>query len=247
MRLALLSDIHANIQALDACLAHARARGARQFAFIGDLVGYGANPQAVLAQVQALAQQGAWVIKGNHDEMAVAPQIPAVTPGQQSALWTHAQLTPELRHYLTQLPLSLRLGECLLVHASADEPAQWNYVKDSERADASLSAAQEAAHVLVGHVHMQSVFGRCARAAVSRYTVRAGQTLAVPRTRQWHITVGSVGQPRDGDPRAMYAILDTVACEVSFERVAYDVESAAAAIVRAGLPTFFAERLAMGR
>ncbi len=102
MRLALISDIHANRQALEACLAHARQQGASQYAFLGDLVGYGADPVAVLDQVMALAAQGAWVLQGNHDEMALKPppsQGSEATLGAQGAQWTHEQLTPAHRDF----------------------------------------------------------------------------------------------------------------------------------------------------
>ena len=102
MKLALLSDIHANIQAFEACLAHARAHGAQQFALLGDLVGYGADPVAVVAQAQALAAQGALLVKGNHDALAVRPPAVVQTVGDSTAAWTHAQLSAEQRSLLEE-------------------------------------------------------------------------------------------------------------------------------------------------
>ena len=161
MKLALISDIHANRQALDACLAHARQQGADQYAFLGDLVGYGADPVAVLDQIMDLAAQGAWVIKGNHDDMALNPPAPGgeVTLGAQGAQWTHDQLTPVHRGFLNALPLTWTHEGMLLVHASADHPEAWRYV-DGERAaghclDVAISS-QQGSHVFVGHVHHQT-------------------------------------------------------------------------------------------
>ena len=125
MKLALMSDIHANIQALEACLAHAQSQGVGQYAFLGDLVGYGADPVAVVQRVQALAATRAWVLKGNHDEMAVTPPAVATTLGDSTARWTHAQLSLMQPQYLDQLPLVRQEGALLLVHATADEPARW--------------------------------------------------------------------------------------------------------------------------
>lgn len=247
MRLALLSDIHANIQALDACLVHARARGARQFAILGDLVGYGGDPVAVVAQVQALMGQGAWVLKGNHDAMAVRPPVCVKTMGESSAAWTHAQLNPAQLAFLEALPLTLELGRMLLVHASADLPEQWHYVQDPITAGASLNAATQMHHVFGGHVHYQTLYGRTDRSHPSRYGFTPGVPVPVPATQQWLTTLGSVGQPRDGSPLAMYAVFDTDRLELTFERVVYDHVQAAAAVRRAGLPDFFAERLQRGR
>lgn len=247
MRLALLSDIHANIQALDACLAHARARGARQFAFLGDMVGYGGDPVAVVAQVQALMAQGAWVIKGNHDAMAVNPPVCVKTMGESSAGWTHTQLTPAELGFLDALPLTLSVDTMLLVHASADLPEQWRYVQDAAAAGASLNAAGSVRHVFGGHVHYQTLYGRVGQSEPSRYMCTPGVAVPVSVSMQWLVTLGAVGQPRDGNSRAMYVLFDTHRFELTFERVDYDHAGAAAAVRRAGLPDFFADRLQLGR
>ena len=123
MRLALFSDIHGNLQALEACLAHAQTQQAKRLAFLGDMVGYGADPMAVVQRIQGLAQQGAYVLQGNHDAMAVNPPDEVQTIGESTARWTHRQLSPEQRGWLAQLPLTAHEDTLLLVHASADEPA----------------------------------------------------------------------------------------------------------------------------
>jgi len=250
MRLALLSDIHANIQALDACLEHARAQGAQQYAVLGDLVGYGANPVEVVERIMQLAQQGATVIKGNHDAMAVSPPAQAKTSGERTAAWTHQQLSPDHLHWLAALAMTAHQGSVLMVHASADEPELWRYVYDRNAASDSLDAAQEwpgVRYVFGGHVHMQTLYSRSADDKLTLVTPKPGVAVPVPRHRQWLGTIGSVGQPRDGNPLSMYALLDLERAVLTFHRVRYDHGAAAAAIRRAGLPSFFADRLEVGR
>lgn len=250
MKLALLSDIHANLQAFQACLAHARGQGAQRYALLGDLVGYGADPVAVVELCMQLAGAGAVVVQGNHDAMAVAPHEAGPTLGASTAAWTHAQLSPAQRAFLAGLPLLHEEGSLLLLHASADTPARWHYVQDERSAAASLDAATAGRpglrHVFGGHVHQQTLYYRGAGRALMRFEPTPGVALPLPRHRLWLATIGSAGQPRDGDPRAMYAIFDTARAQLSFHRVPYDHPAAAAAIRRAGLPEFFAARLGEG-
>ena len=220
MKIALLSDIHANRQALDACLQHARAQGAEQFALLGDLVGYGGEPVAVVEQVRDLAQ--------------------------------HDQLGNSHIAFLQSLPLTARLGSsALLVHASADMPAQWRYVEDSNAAERSMTAAQgidpAIRYVFCGHVHEQVLYFLTPTAKLMRFAPEPGVPVPVPTHRQWLGIVGSVGQPRDGDARAMYALFDDTAKQITFYRVPYDHLAAAAAIRAAGLPGFYADRLEKGQ
>ncbi len=250
MRLALLSDIHANLQAFEACVAHARAQGARRFALLGDLVGYGAEPAQVLERVMTLARDGAIVLKGNHDAMALCPPEGVKAVGEATAAWTHQQLDPAQRQYLSELPLVKHVEDLLLVHASADAPEKWRYVEDERSAGASLDAALTQAgvrYVFGGHVHHQSLYYRGTGRSLMRFRPTPGVAVPMPRHRHWVATIGSVGQPRDGDARAMYALFDMAAAQLTFHRVAYDHHAAAAAIRRAGLPEFFAQRLEEGR
>lgn len=250
MRLALLSDIHGNIQALDACLAHARAQQVQRFAFLGDMVGYGANPADVVERLVQLCDEGAIALKGNHDAMAVHPPAEVQTVGDSTASWTHQQLSAPQRGWIDALPLIHQLDTVLLVHASVDGPGLWHYVYDERAATASLNAAAnwpEVRYVFGGHVHLQTLYYRGATAGLMKFTPQADVAVPVPQHRQWLATVGSVGQPRDGNTRAMYAVLDTERAQLTFHRVAYDHYNAAAAIRNAGLPDFFAARLEEGR
>jgi len=255
MRLALLSDLHANRQALDACLAHAQAQGVDQYAFLGDLVGYGADPVGVVERVMALQAQGALVIQGNHDAMAVTPPQGDVSMGSSTAEWTHHQLSAAQRGFLAGLPLTESVEHLLLVHASADKPEAWRYVDSERTATVCLDAARARStvggvaqnHIVVGHVHHQTLYYQGAGRDLMPFKPTVGVGVPVPRLRACVATVGSVGQPRDGDPRAMYAVYDLVAGRLTFHRVAYDHAAAAAAIRQADLPEFFAQRLETGR
>jgi diadenosine tetraphosphatase ApaH/serine/threonine PP2A family protein phosphatase len=250
MKLALLSDLHANRHALEACLDHARAHGAQRFAFLGDLVGYGAEPCAVLDTVMHLASEGAVVLKGNHDAMAIRPPADAVTVGENGANWTHLQLNDSHRRFLDALPLTWVEDTVLLVHASADAPERWRYVDDGRSAEASLDAATAwpaVRRIFGGHVHHQTLYYRGTGRKLMEFKPTPGVEVPLPGHRHWLATVGSVGQPRDGDTRAMYALLEAGATGVVFHRVPYDHHAAATVIRAAGLPEFFAQRLENGR
>jgi diadenosine tetraphosphatase ApaH/serine/threonine PP2A family protein phosphatase len=250
MKLALLSDVHSNLHALDACLAHARAQGAQQLAFLGDLVGYGAQPREVLDRIMQLAFEGAAVVRGNHDQLALTPPDTVQAMGDVTAAWTHQQLSSTQRAWLAQLPLTQQLDAVLLVHASVNDPARWRYVSDVRAATDSLDAAQQwplVRYVFGGHVHAQTLYYRGAQGALMPFQPKSGVAIPVPRHRQWLATVGSVGQPRDGNPQAMYALIDMAAAHLTFHRVHYDHQAAAQSIRQAGLPEFFAQRLEIGR
>lgn len=252
VKLALLSDIHANVQAFDACVADAHARGATQFAFLGDFVGYGADPCAIVQRVMAMVADGAWAIKGNHDEMACHPPPPKASPaiGEMTAAWTHAQLGADELAFLDALPLTHQDGSLLLVHASADSPERWRYVHDARGAAASLTAAvglsADTRYVFGGHVHEQTLYFHGRGSDLLRFMPTPGVPIPLPAHRRWVATVGSVGQPRDGRVEAMYTLFDRDASELTFVRVPYDYSRAATAIRAAGLPGFFADRLARG-
>ena len=252
MKIALLSDIHANLLALDACLEHARAQGARRLALLGDLVGYGAEPGAVMERVMQLVDEGALAVRGNHDAAALAPPAAAQNLGDQSAQWTAPHLDERQHAFLASLPLTVRLGpDALLVHASADGPERWHYVQDAGAAERSMAAATQTdpaiRYVFSGHVHEQALYFRTPTAKLMRFSPQPGVPVPVPPHRQWLAIVGSCGQPRDGDPRAMYALFDPEAATLTFHRVLYDHLAAAAAVRAAGLPAFFADRLEKGR
>ena len=249
MRLALMSDIHGNREALQACMEHAKGQGVDQWAFLGDMVGYGGDPAHVIECIMQASERGAIALCGNHDEMAMHPPAQVKTLGESTALWTHMQLSTEHREWMASLPMTAHLDTVLLVHASADMPEQWRYVHDGRSAGASLDAAQAwpgVRYVLHGHVHEQSLYYRGVNEGMMKFTPQPGIAVPVPRHRHWLAIVGSVGQPRDGNPASMYTVLDTGRAQMTFHRVPYDSAAAAASIRRAGLPDFFAQRLESG-
>ena len=255
MKLALFADVHANRQALEACLAHAELQGAERLAFLGDLVGYGAEPGAVVQRVMALCKAGAVAVKGNHDHYATVPLAhDKKSLGHVSAAWTQSRLSEEERAFLADLPMTHQESSFLLVHASADAPQNWRYVETPELAAASLDAATHSPlghagvhHVFGGHVHAQTLFFRGGAGKLMPFTPTPGVPIPVPRHRLWLATVGSVGQPRDGRPEAMYALFEDTAQQLTFHRVPYDVQGAMAAIRATDLPSFFADRLERGQ
>jgi diadenosine tetraphosphatase ApaH/serine/threonine PP2A family protein phosphatase len=252
MKYALLSDIHSNLHALDACLAHANAQGAERIAILGDMVSYGAFPSEVVARCQALQYEGAIVLRGNHEELVQTRNVNTPNPslGSQTAQWTHDQLSPAQRFWLETRPLTERVDQMFFVHASADAPERWRYVDDERIAGLSLDAAcahPDVRYVFGGHVHHQSLYYRGTGRQLMAFKPTSGVPIPTPKHRQWIATIGSVGQPRDGNPRAMYAVFDSSAAKLTFHRVAYDHRAAARAVREAGLPEFFAQRLETGK
>ena len=245
MVLALLADIHANLEALRSCLAHAGARGAGRFAFLGDLVGYGADPAAVLDIVGEHVARGAVVVKGNHDD-AVSGAGGYFNEAAAAAIaWTRAAITPGQRAFLESLPLCIREDAICFVHASAAAPRRWDYVDSAGAAERSALAAGTP-YTFCGHVHHQVLYGEDARRRMIAFQPQAGVAIPVRPHRAWLAIVGSVGQPRDGNPAAAYALADLEANSITFHRVPYDNHAAARKIRAAGLPEMLAFRLERG-
>jgi diadenosine tetraphosphatase ApaH/serine/threonine PP2A family protein phosphatase len=246
MKLALLADIHANLDALRACLGHARDQGAERLAFAGDLVGYGPDPAAVVDLVATEARQGALAVRGNHDEAAIAGDSESMHPAAEQVIaWTRAQLSEAQRAFLAGLPLVVREGPLLLVHASPEAPQAWTYVTDPRRAARALAAAGEASWVFCGHVH-EPVLYTAGTARPVPFRPVPGVPIPVPPRRRWLAIVGSAGQPRDGNTAACYAMLDTDRATLTFHRVPYDWRAVADRIRAAGLPESLARRLERG-
>jgi diadenosine tetraphosphatase ApaH/serine/threonine PP2A family protein phosphatase len=246
MKLALLADVHSNLEALEACLAHARGMGADRYAFVGDLVGYGADPAAVLEIVAAHADRGAVVVRGNHDAAVVDAKADTMHRAAEEAVaWTRARLSPAHLEFLAGLPLLVRDENRVFVHASADAPEQWNYVTDPLHAARSLDAAA-ASYVFSGHVHEPVLYYTGAAERPVAFKPIPAVPIPVPPRRRWLAIVGSAGQPRDGNTAACYAMLDAARATLTYQRVPYDWAAAAAKIRAAGLPERLALRLARG-
>jgi diadenosine tetraphosphatase ApaH/serine/threonine PP2A family protein phosphatase len=246
MKLALLADVHANLEALRACLAAARAQGAERLAFLGDIVGYGADPGPVLDAVAALVRDGALAVRGNHDEAVVEGDVALMHRAAGKVVaWTRERLDEAQRAFLAGLPLVVREEGLYLVHGSPEAPAAWIYVTDPLRAEQALAASEPDPWILCGHVHEPVLYTHGAARPVPFRPV-PGVAIPVPPRRRWLAVVGSAGQPRDGNTAACYAMLDTRAATLTFHRVPYDWPSAVAKIRAAGLPESLARRLERG-
>lgn len=247
MRLALMADIHANREAFEACLADADARHAERLVFLGDYVNYGADPDWVVGTIMDRVAKGAAVaLQGNHDA-AVGGRAPAMDSAAESALeWTRNQLGPEHRAFLAALPLTIEEGDCLFVHADAAAPARWTYVTDAADAARSLKATRRRV-TFCGHVHRPAVYNMSETLKLITFRPVPGVSIPLLPQRRWLAVMGSVGQPRDGDPAACWALVDTARAEITYHRVPYEVDEAAKKIRRAALPEMYAERLTWGQ
>lgn len=257
MRIALLSDLHANMAAVQACHDHAQSQGVDQWVILGDLIGYGPDPIEVVHWSQQMHNTGAVVLRGNHDQRWPAEQVIEGSGYQRDrqwlAQWTNSQLNEEQWKWLESLPLTYQVGSAYMVHATANQPESWHYASDPQRAERSLKGAIQAhpntQYVLSGHVHQQQLFfeGSGAHKTLMPFQPKPGIKIPVGAHRKWVATVGSVGQARDGDTRAGYAILDLKANTLTFHRVAYDFAQTAQRLRQKGLPEGLAQRLESGQ
>ena len=247
MRYLILSDIHANLDALETVLDHASGRWDRALV-LGDLVGYGAEPNAVVDRVKTLDPEA--VIRGNHDKAACG-----IDDGSQfnhvarmAAVWTGAQLTPENYEYLRRLPMGPVQTDALTEICHGAPFDEDHYIFDGNDAMMALQSAERPL-CLYGHTHLPAIFRLVDRDPYSfEGDAPDGEiTIRLQRGTQYLINVGSIGQPRDGDPRAGYGVVDDEAREVRLFRVPYPVEKAQQKIIEAGLPASLANRLALGR
>lgn len=245
MKTALIADVHANLEALEACMRHASSHGAERFAFLGDLVGYGADAPAVVDLVAAEVARGAVAVKGNHDAGVESPGRDLDDAAHAALAWTRTVLSPAQRTFLRELPLCVRDDDVCFVHASADQPDRWQYIQTAAAARESIDAAQTT-WTFGGHVHDQVLYFKTLAGKTAPFRPTSGSPVPVPSHRGWMGIAGSAGQPRDGNTAAAYALFDSTAEEVTFYRVAYDHLAAAEKIRRAGLPSSIAHRLENG-
>lgn len=246
MRIAFLADIHSNRQALDACLAHAARRQVDHYVFLGDLIGYGADPSYVIDRIALLASEGAVVLLGNHDAAVIGSTEGMNDYARDAALWTYHQLDEAQRAFIARLPLTVTEEDRLYVHSEAVNPRSWNYVTTAVEAENSLRATAQRL-TFCGHVHRPQLYHMSPHKPAVRFVPPAGAPIPVVGPRKWLAVMGAVGQPRDENPAAAYAILDTKTNELTYLRIPYDIQSAAALIHAAGLPRMLAARLFIGR
>jgi diadenosine tetraphosphatase ApaH/serine/threonine PP2A family protein phosphatase len=246
MRIALLTDLHANREALEAVLQHAAGERIDRHALLGDFVGYGADPAWVVDRVRALARQGAVALLGNHDEAVVRGSRPSMRlDARHSIDWTRERLDVEQLAFLAALPLTHTEGPVLYVHANAWDPGHWSYIESRYDAVRSLHATG-CRYTFCGHMHEPMLYHLAGTGKAGEFRPVPGVAIPVPAHRQWLAIPGSVGQPRDNNPAACYAVFDAAEAVLTYHRVAYDHEAAAAKVRAAGLPQTLAERLIDG-
>lgn len=245
MRIAVLTDIHGNREAFQAVLTDLQGHGIDRIAVLGDIVGYGADPEWCCDTVQGLVAKGAIAVRGNHDHAAAVAAEPMSWLARTAIDWTRQRLGDTQRAFLAALPLEIREGEMLFVHASANDPAAWSYVTSDTGAAPSFRAST-ARLILCGHVHVPLLASCDIGGVVRSQAFRPSLPIPLLPSRRWLAVVGSVGQPRDGVAQAAWALVDTERRELTFRRTPYDVGAAAAKVRAAGLPEALAIRLLKG-
>jgi len=245
MWVGLFSDIHANREALEASLDHARGSGISRFIFLGDYVGYGADPGFVVDTLMREVEHGAVAIQGNHDA-AIASGTGGMNSIAAVAIeWTRPRLDATQREFLTQLPLAFEDDNRLFVHASAHAPERWEYVTNVSAASRSFMATRAQA-TFCGHVHVPELFHLSPTGKLSGFEPVQAVEIPLLSQRRWLAVIGAVGQPRDYNPAACYGALDVDRNVLVYVRVPYDTESAARKVRDAGLPEILSYRLIEG-
>lgn len=240
MKYAVIADIHANLEALEVVLDDARSQNCTHYCCVGDVVGYGANPKECLEIVRRM---GMPCVKGNHDEYCSSEEdLEGFNPHAAEAVqWTRRQLSDDDRKWLRDLKYVRLVASFSMVHATLDQPERWGYVFDKLMAAASFTY-QNTSVCFFGHTHVPVAFIRDS-------VVRGGtySKFRVEPGRKYFVNVGSVGQPRDNNPKSAYVIYDLNESSIEIRRLDYDIGKAQKKILDAGLPPRLAERLAFGK
>ncbi len=240
MRYGIIADIHGNLEGLQVVLEDIKQQKCTHVVCLGDVVGYGANPKECLDIVRGMNIP---VVKGNHDEYIGSSEDPEGfnDAAAEAVAWSRNQLTEDDRKWLRDLKYFRLVANFSIVHATLDAPQRWGYVFEKLEAAASFTY-QNTQVCFFGHTHVPVAFIRdtgVRGGTYSKFRVEAGK--------KYFVNVGSVGQPRDGDPRAAYVIYDLPQQTIELRRLDYDIPTAQRKIRAAGLPERLAERLATGR
>lgn len=246
MLTALLADVHANREALTACLADAEEAGAERYVFLGDLVGYGPDPAWVVERVAAMVADGALAIQGNHDAAAATETDTMSAVARAAIVWTRERLSRAQRAFLRELPLDLNEDDRLYVHASACDPGDWIYVLGPREAFQTFRATAQRV-TFCGHTHRPALFNESTTSLPQQHVPIEGRPMPLLAQRRWVAVLGAVGQPRDGNPAACYGLFDPVRSRLTYVRVPYDADVTARKVTVAGLPSALALRLTTGR
>ena len=240
MKYAVIADIHSNLEALDVVLADARDQKCTHHACVGDIVGYNANAKECLEIVRKMNMP---CVKGNHDEYCSCDDaLDGFNPhAAEAVLWTRRQLSDAAKEWLRDLKYIRLVASFSMVHATLDVPQRWGYVFDKLMAAASFTY-QNTSVCFFGHTHVPVAFIRDNVVRGGTYT-----KFKVEQGRKYFVNVGSVGQPRDGNPQAAYVTYDLFENIVELHRLDYDIAATQKKILEAGLPARLAERLAVGK
>ncbi|MCL2656620.1 MAG: metallophosphoesterase [Betaproteobacteria bacterium] len=239
MKLILLADIHSNIEALNACLEDGFARGGERVVVLGDLVGYGPDPVAVIERIQGLGGQLWAAVQGNHDAAVVYGDAEMNEDAARAIEWTRSLLDASHLAFLRSLALVEVTGDATWVHASADRPEGFFYITSPIEARMSLDAAKTS-YVFCGHVHDPMLYYTGSDGRFAPFIPTPGVVIPVFPYRRWLGIVGSCGQPRDGLTGAWYALFDTARAQLTYYRTQYNAAETARKIRAAGLPERFA-------
>jgi predicted phosphodiesterase len=242
VRIAVLSDVHSNLEALDAVLEAADEAGCERAIVLGDIVGYGADPDRVIAR---LIERDAIMIAGNHDLAATgAFDTTWFNEVASTAIeWTQHVMTPEAKAFLETLSPTRETDHGLLVHGSVRDPVA-EYLLSADEAAISFELAQFSL-AFFGHTHLPTVFRRQPDGRVTGWVLSEGEDITLVAGERYMLNPGSVGQPRDRDPRAAFMVFGDG--RAVGHRVAYPIEHAAQKIMAAGLPAWLADRLSLGQ
>jgi diadenosine tetraphosphatase ApaH/serine/threonine PP2A family protein phosphatase len=247
-RIGLFADLHSNLEAYEAGMAKAEELGVTRMVFLGDIVGYNADPCTLIDRIgELVASKKAIAVVGNHDEATFKDYRSRMNANANAAIeWTKSQLNSEQLQFLKDLPLLINEDNICFTHASAHNPSEWNYITDSMSAWHCVQNSGKI-YTFVGHSHEQALFYQNAVGKLIRFEPHPGEEVPVMRHRHWVSVVGSLGQPRDGNPEACFAIFEPNSEVLTFHRIEYDRFTAAAKVKRAGLPEELANRLITGK
>jgi len=247
-RIGLFADLHSNLEAFDACMEQAKELGVSRMVFLGDIVGYNADPGALIDRIgEMVADKKAIAVLGNHDQAVFEDHRHKMNASANAAIeWTKTQLNSTQIQFLKDLPLIIQEEAMCFVHASAHNPADWNYITDSMSAWRCVQSSGKT-YTFVGHAHEQALFYQSAVGKLIRFAPHPGDEVPVMHHRQWVSVVGSLGQPRDGNPEACFAVFEPALEAITFHRTPYDQFTAADNVRRAGLPEDLANRLITGK
>jgi len=238
MRTAVISDIHGNLEALEAFVGDVYKRDIDRIICLGDIVGYGANPNECIFLLRSLPR--IQFVLGNHDATAVRILSPKIMnkDAAKAILWTMKHLTQENYFFLKGIEPIIKIGDALYSHADPNKPSAWRYIINREQAARTFTKVKEKI-IFIGHSHFSMVI---VKKNIFNIYINPPEVPIVPiiNKKKQIFNCGSIGQPRDGNPKASYLIYDETQQQVEFYRIEYDYEQAAEKIKIAGLPNAFA-------